>query len=88
MEASVVGLKDPYYGEAVAAFIIPNSSPTTPQITPMEVRQWVMEKLSGHLVPKYVFFVEEYPKTASGKIMKYVLREEGEKLVKEGKGLE
>ncbi|KAF8429194.1 acyl-CoA synthetase/AMP-acid ligase-like protein II [Tirmania nivea] len=87
-EASVVGLKDPHYGEAVATFIIPNSSPTTPRISHAEVREWVMEKLSGHLVPKYVFFVETYPKTASGKIMKYVLREEGERLVKEGKGVE
>ena len=47
-----------------------------------------MQKLSGHLVPRYVFFVDGYPKTASGKIMKYVLREEGERLVKEGKGME
>ena len=87
-EASAVGLKDSHYGEVVAVFIIPKSSPTAPRITPTEVRQWVMEKLSGHLVPKYVFFVEGYPKTASGKIMKYVLREDGERLVKEGKGVE
>lgn len=86
-EASVVGLKDSHYGEVVAAFIIPKSS-TTPRITPVEVRQWIMKKLSGHLVPKYVFFVEKFPKTASGKIMKYVLREQGEKLVNEGMGME
>lgn len=39
-------------------------------------------------VPKYVFWTEDYPKTASGKIQKFKLQEEGERLVKEGKGLE
>jgi acyl-coenzyme A synthetase/AMP-(fatty) acid ligase len=40
-------------------------------------REWVREKLSDHLVPKYVFWVKEYPKTASGKIQKFKLREMG-----------
>lgn len=92
-EASVVGIKDAHYGEVVAAFIIPASNPghdptAIHRITGAEVRQWVREELSGHLVPKYVFFVEGYPKTASGKIMKFVLREDGERLIAEGKGLE
>lgn len=38
-------------------------------------------------VPKYVFWVDNYPKTASGKIQKFKLKEEGIKLIKEGKGL-
>ncbi|KAK0656765.1 acetyl-CoA synthetase-like protein [Cercophora newfieldiana] len=40
-----------------------------------EVGAWVGEHLSSHLVPKHVFWVEEYPKTASGKIQKFKLRE-------------
>ena len=39
-------------------------------------------------VPKYVFWVDDYPKTASGKIQKFKLRDEGAQLVREGKGLE
>lgn len=39
------------------------------------VREWVRERLSNHLVPRYVFWVDEYPKTASGKIQKFKLRE-------------
>ena len=39
-------------------------------------------------VPKYVFWVENYPKTASGKIQKFKLKEEGIRLVKEGQGLQ
>jgi TBC1 domain family member 8/9 len=39
-------------------------------------------------VPKYVFWVDGYPKTASGKIQKFKLREQGIVLVKENKGIE
>ncbi len=45
------------------------------RLTREMVRSWVRERLSGHLVPRYVFWVEEYPKTASGKIQKFRLRE-------------
>ncbi|GAW16446.1 hypothetical protein ANO14919_058740 [Xylariales sp. No.14919] len=40
-----------------------------------DVQDWVKTQLSGHLVPKYVFWIDEYPKTASGKIQKYKLRD-------------
>lgn len=39
-------------------------------------------------VPKYVFWVDDYPRTASGKIQKFILREQGVGLLKEGQGLE
>jgi acyl-CoA synthetase (AMP-forming)/AMP-acid ligase II len=55
-------------------------------LTRAELRTWVRERLSHHLVPKYVFWAKEYPKTASGKIQKFKLQEEGVRLVKEGKG--
>ncbi|RYP48722.1 hypothetical protein DL768_005442 [Monosporascus sp. mg162] len=40
-----------------------------------DLKEWVRTNLSGHLVPKYVFWIDEYPKTASGKIQKFKLRE-------------
>jgi len=52
-----------------------------------EVRRWVRERLSGHLVPKYVFWVDGYPKTASGKVQRFALRDLGMQWEKEGKGL-
>ncbi|TKA78847.1 hypothetical protein B0A49_02066 [Cryomyces minteri] len=83
-EVSVVGLPDERYGEVVAAFIVKKHGA---EVTADEARNWVREKLSGHLVPKYIFWVDTYPKTASGKIQKFKLREKGVQLVKEGKGL-
>ncbi|KAJ4385328.1 hypothetical protein N0V85_008126 [Neurospora sp. IMI 360204] len=55
-------------------------------LTRREVREWVAEHLSKHLVPKHVFWVEEYPKTASGKIQKFKLRDLAKTLIAENKG--
>ncbi|KAI1130019.1 hypothetical protein F5Y10DRAFT_139008 [Nemania abortiva] len=50
-------------------------------LTKQIIQDWVRTKLSGHLVPKYVFWIDEYPKTASGKIQKYKLRDLAKELV-------
>ncbi|MCJ1276579.1 hypothetical protein MMC21_004385 [Puttea exsequens] len=84
-EVSVVGLPDEWYGEVVAAFVIPHQGAS---VKVEDVRSWVREKLSYHLVPKYVFWADSYPKTASGKIQKFKLKEEGLKLIRDGKGLQ
>lgn len=49
-----------------------------------DVRAWVRERLSHHLVPKYVFWTDGFPKTASGKVQKFRLREEGTRLLERG----
>ncbi|KAF1849090.1 acyl-CoA synthetase/AMP-acid ligase-like protein II [Cucurbitaria berberidis CBS 394.84] len=85
-EVSVVGLPDHRYGEVVAAFIVKQSGDEG-NVSAHDIRSWVREKLSNHLVPKYVFWVDTYPKTASGKIQKFKLTEMGIALVKEGKGI-
>ncbi|KAJ6185828.1 hypothetical protein N7519_007129 [Penicillium mononematosum] len=76
-DVSVVGVPDVRYGEAVAAFVVPRDHSSN-TVTAEEIQQWVREKLSNHLIPKHVFFLgplESFPKTASGKIQKFKLRE-------------
>jgi len=82
-DASIVGIKDEKYGETVAAFVRTHGNAEGAKVDVEGVRQFVRDRLSHHLVPKYVFFVDDYPVTASGKVQKFKLREEGEKLVKE-----
>lgn len=48
-----------------------------------EVKNWVRKHLSSHLVPKYIFWIDEFPKTASGKIQKFKLRELAKHLIHE-----
>ena len=84
-EVSVVGLPDERLGEVVAAFVVRRVGDVEKgqAVEAEDVRSWVRERLSHHLVPKWVFFVDDYPKTASGKIQKFKLRELGVQLVRE-----
>ncbi|THY05287.1 acyl-CoA synthetase/AMP-acid ligase-like protein II [Aureobasidium pullulans] len=89
-DVSVVGLPDPKYGEVVSAFIMPknmNAGDEEKLKTAKEIKTWVKETLSPHLVPKYIFWADGWPKTASGKIQKFKLRETGMRLAEEGQGL-
>lgn len=56
------------------------------RLTREDVRQWVRGQLSSHLVPKHVFWVKEYPKTASGKIQKFTLKAMGLRMLTEAGG--
>jgi fatty-acyl-CoA synthase len=70
-EAAVVGMADEKWGEAPHAFVIlrPGAS-----VTEEELRQFARERLAHFKAPHSIQFVAELPKTATGKIQKYVLR--------------
>ncbi|KAK4955193.1 hypothetical protein LTR10_007388 [Elasticomyces elasticus] len=46
-------------------------------LTAAKAREWVQARLSRHLVPKYVFLVDELPTTPTGKVEKHKLRTQG-----------
>lgn len=87
-EVSVVGIPDDKYGEVVGAFVIRHKNAEGEKLDAKEVRDFVRKGLSGHLVPKFVFWVDDYPKTASGKIQKFKLKEMGIEMVTGGKGVD
>ena len=72
LEVSVVGVPDDRWGEVPKAFVVPRDGAT---IAPDEVIQFTRDRIAHFKAPKYVEF-RELPKTATGKIQKYVLREE------------
>lgn len=74
----VVGLASPRYGEQIAAFISLKEGQT---ISEEDVRLFCRGQIARYKIPKYIFFVEEFPMTASGKIQKYRLRELGTELL-------
>ena len=71
--AAVVGLPHARWIEAVTAFVVPK--PATP-LTEDDVIAWCRTRLGKHEVPKRVVFVERFPMTVTGKILKHVLRAE------------
>jgi len=70
-EAAVVGLPDTQWGEAPHAFVVLRAGAAA---TAEEIRQFVRDHMAHYKAPKSVTFVAELPKTATGKIQKYVLR--------------
>ena len=80
LDVQVVGIPDEKYGEIVGACIILEEDA---ELTEEDVRDYARTKIARFKVPKHVFFVDEFPLTASGKIQKFILREQAEKLLKE-----
>ncbi|WP_448641621.1 AMP-binding protein [Geodermatophilus sp. URMC 63] len=72
-EAAVVGVADAYRGETVKAFVSlkPGSS-----VTPEEVIAWAKERMAAYKYPRSVEFVDELPKTTTGKILRRELRDQ------------
>ncbi len=71
-DVQVVGVPDEKYGETVGAFIIrqPGSD-----LTEADVRDFSLSRIARYKAPKHIYFVENFPLTASGKIQKFKLRE-------------
>jgi len=77
-DIQVVGIASEKYGEEVGAFVVLHPDAA---ISEEDVRDFCRGQISRFKIPKYVFFVESFPLTASGKIMKYKLREMGNQKV-------
>ena len=45
-------------------------------MTSEDIRDYALNKIARYKVPKHIFFVQEFPLTASGKIMKFKLRDQ------------
>ncbi len=70
-EVAVVGMPDVQWGEAPHAFVVLKAGQSA---TAEELRTFLRDRLAHFKVPKSFTFVTELPKTATGKIQKYILR--------------
>jgi acyl-CoA synthetase (AMP-forming)/AMP-acid ligase II len=71
-QVAVVGVPDARLGEVGYAFVVPRLNAT---ITPDELIAWCKDKMANYKVPRYVEIVDALPLNASGKVLKYELRE-------------
>lgn len=74
IEAAVIGKPDPERTELVKAFVVLCSSFRPSTELAEELQQYVRKRLSAHSYPREVEFVDELPKTPSGKIQRFLLR--------------
>ena len=72
-DAAIVGIPDDRRGETIKAFVVrtPDSD-----VTADEIQQYCLENLAEYKHPREVEFVEELPRTTTGKVQKYELVEE------------
>lgn len=71
LEVAVVGIPDAHWGEAVMAFVVCRQRGG---VTALELQEFARKRLARFKVPKAIEFVDALPKTATGKIQKFVLR--------------
>ncbi|MBD5116693.1 MAG: AMP-binding protein [Ruminococcaceae bacterium] len=71
-DVQVIGVPDKDYGEEIMACIILHDGVESSE---EEIKQFVLDHMAKHKVPRYVDFVDEFPMNAAGKILKYKMRE-------------
>ncbi|WP_122818853.1 class I adenylate-forming enzyme family protein [Nocardioides pantholopis] len=71
-EAAVVGVPDEYRGESVKAYVALQPGAT---LRAEELVDWARERLAAYKYPRSVEFLEELPKTTTGKILRRTLRD-------------
>ena len=70
-EAAVYGVSDPIKGEAVhAAIVLKENAAATPE----QIMDFCRTNMAVYRVPRKVVFVDQLPKSATGKILKRILR--------------
>ncbi|HEY6543187.1 MAG TPA: AMP-binding protein [Ktedonobacteraceae bacterium] len=72
-DAQVLGVPDAFFGEELLAVVLPKEGQ---EISEQELRDFCKERISHQKIPRYIQFVTAYPMTASGKVQKFVLREQ------------
>jgi fatty-acyl-CoA synthase len=72
-DVAVLGVPDAFFGEELLAVVMPKADQS---VTEEELREFCKGQISHQKIPRYFQFVTAYPMTASGKVQKFVLREQ------------
>lgn len=76
-DVQVVGVKDKVYGEEACAWVVLHDGQNADET---EMKEYGYKSMARHKVPRYFVFVDNFPMNAAGKILKYKMKEESEKM--------
>src|SRR6185369_8568830 len=71
-EAYVIGVPDSYYGEQVMAWV---KTKPGQKLNVEELQAFCSGQIMDYKISRHVKFVDEFPKTVTGKVQKYRMRE-------------
>lgn len=74
-EAAVIAAPDPLRGEVLEAYVVLRDEQSATPDMESELQQLVKTQFAAHAYPRTIHFVPELPKTPSGKIQRFVLRQ-------------
>jgi fatty-acyl-CoA synthase len=72
-DVQVIGVPDPKYGEELCAWVILK---TGQKASSDDIRAFCQGQIAHYKVPRYIRFVDAFPMTITGKIQKFVMREQ------------
>ena len=72
-QVEIIGVPDRKYGEEICAWIKIRQGEIA---NAQEIRDFCKGKIAHFKIPRYVRFVDEFPMTVTGKVQKYVMREQ------------
>ena len=72
-DVQVIGVPDAKYGEEIMAWVRLRDGETT---SPEELRDYCRDNIAHYKIPRYIKFVEAFPTTVTGKVQKFIMREQ------------
>jgi fatty-acyl-CoA synthase len=72
-DVQVIGVPDPKYGEEIMAWVKVKPGE---QVTEEELKEFCRGQIAHYKIPRYIKFVDSFPMTVTGKVMKFQMREQ------------
>jgi fatty-acyl-CoA synthase len=72
-DVQVIGVPDAKYGEEIMAWVRLREGETA---SAEELREYCRDKIAHYKIPRYIRFVEDFPTTVTGKVQKFIMREQ------------
>jgi acetyl-CoA synthetase len=75
-ESAVIAVPDEIRGEVIEAYVVLRDQQAASTTLAADIQQWVKKRFAAHAYPRAIHFVTSLPKTPSGKLQRFVLRQQ------------